>query len=61
MSGRNDVSRLKLYCSEQAHSSIEKAALTLGIGLEGIRKIPVNEKFEMITEKLEEAIKEDLE
>jgi aromatic-L-amino-acid decarboxylase len=60
MSGRNDVPRLKLYCSEQAHSSIEKAALTLGIGLEGIRKIPVNEKFEMITEKLEEAIKEDL-
>ncbi|MFI5237220.1 MAG: pyridoxal phosphate-dependent decarboxylase family protein, partial [Ignavibacteriales bacterium] len=59
MAGRNDVPRLRLYCSEQAHSSIEKGALTLGIGLEGIRKIPVNEKFEMISEKLEEAIKED--
>ncbi len=60
MAGRNDVPRLRLYCSEQAHSSIEKGALTLGIGLEGIRKIPVNEKFEMISEKLEEAIKDDL-
>ncbi len=60
MAGRNDVPRLRLYCSEHAHSSIEKGAVTLGIGLEGIRKIPVNEMFEMITEKLEEAIKEDL-
>jgi aromatic-L-amino-acid decarboxylase len=60
MSGRDDVPRLKLYCSEQAHSSIEKGALTLGIGLEGIRKIPVNDKFEMIPEKLEEAIASDI-
>lgn len=60
MAGRNDVPKLKLYCSEQAHNSIDKGALTLGIGLEGIRKIPVNEKFEMIPEKLEEAISEDL-
>ncbi len=59
MAGRSDVPRLRLYCSEQAHNSIDKGALTLGIGLEGIRKIPVNEKFEMIPEKLEEAIKED--
>ena len=60
MSGRNDVPRLRMYCSEHAHSSIEKGAITLGIGLEGIRKIPVNEKFEMISAKLERIIKEDL-
>ena len=59
MAGRSDIPRLRLYCSEQAHNSIDKGALTLGIGLEGIRKIPVNDKFEMISEKLEEAIKED--
>ena len=59
MAGRNDIPRLRLYCSEQAHNSIEKGALTLGIGLEGIRKIPVNDKFEMTPQKLEEAIKED--
>lgn len=59
MTGRKDLPRLKLYCSEQAHNSIEKGALTLGIGLEGIRKIPVNDKFEMIPQKLSEAIIED--
>lgn len=59
MAGRNDLPRLRLYCSEQAHNSIDKGALTLGIGLEGIRKIPVNEKFEMIPQKLEAAIDED--
>ena len=59
MTGRNDIPRLKLYCSEHAHNSIDKGALTLGIGLEGIRKIPVNDKFEMIPQKLSEAIIED--
>jgi len=60
MAGRSDIPRLRMYCSEHAHSSIDKGALTLGIGLEGIKKIPVNDKYEMIPEKLEEAIEEDL-
>jgi len=60
MAGRSDVPRLRLYCSEHAHSSIEKGALTLGVGLEGIKKIPVNDRFEMISEKLDEAITQDL-
>jgi aromatic-L-amino-acid decarboxylase len=59
MAGRNDLPRLRLYCSEQAHNSIDKGALTLGIGLEGVRKIPVNDKFEMIPDKLKDAIQED--
>jgi aromatic-L-amino-acid decarboxylase len=59
MTGISDLPRLRLYCSEQAHNSIDKGALTLGIGLEGIRKIAVNDKYEMIPKKLEEAIKED--
>jgi len=60
MAGRSEVPRLRMYCSEHAHSSIEKGALTLGIGLEGIRKISVNEKYQMIPEKLHEAVKEDI-
>jgi aromatic-L-amino-acid decarboxylase len=60
MSGRADLPKLVMYCSEHAHNSIEKGALTLGIGLDGIRKISVNDKFEMIPEKLEQAIKEDI-
>lgn len=60
MAGRTDVPKIILYCSEHAHNSIDKGALTLGIGLNGVRKIPVNDKFEMIPKKLDEAIKEDL-
>lgn len=58
--GRKDLPKIILYSSEQAHSSIDKGALLLGVGLDGIRRIPVNEKFEMIPEKLEEAIDEDI-
>ncbi len=59
MAGRNDIPQLKIYLSEQAHFSIDKSVITLGLGLESIRKIPVDEKFRMIPEKLKEAIKED--
>jgi aromatic-L-amino-acid decarboxylase len=61
LAGRSGVPRLKLYCSEHAHNSIDKGALTLGIGLGGIRKIPVDDEFRMIPEKLSAAIKEDRE
>jgi aromatic-L-amino-acid decarboxylase len=60
ISGRTDIPKLRLYCSQHAHSSIEKGALTLGIGLDGVKKIQVNDKFEMISEKLEAAIQEDI-
>lgn len=60
MSGRNDLPKLRLYCSEHAHSSIEKGALTLGIGLDGVKKISVNKKYEMKAEELEEAITSDI-
>lgn len=60
MTGRNELPKLRLYCSEHAHSSIEKGALTLGIGLNGVKKIPVDENFRMIPEKLEQAIRDDL-
>ncbi len=59
MAGRTDLPRLRLYMSEHAHSSIEKGALTLGIGLEGIRKIPVDAQFRMRPDALAKAIKED--
>jgi aromatic-L-amino-acid decarboxylase len=51
--------RMRLYCSEQAHSSVEKGALTLGIGLEGVRKISVDDEFKMIPAELQNAIEED--
>jgi aromatic-L-amino-acid decarboxylase len=59
MAGRKDIPRLRVYASEQAHFSIDKSVVTLGFGLEGIRKIPVDNEFRMIPEKLKEAIQED--
>jgi aromatic-L-amino-acid decarboxylase len=59
MAGRNDIPRLRIYASEQAHFSIDKSVVTLGFGLEGIRKIQVDKEFRMIPEKLKEAIIED--
>ncbi|MCL5031482.1 MAG: pyridoxal-dependent decarboxylase [Bacteroidetes bacterium] len=61
LAGRKEIPRLKIYTSEQAHSSIEKGAITLGIGIDGIRKIPVDNEFRMIPSQLEKAITEDRE
>lgn len=58
--GMSSLSHPRLYCSEQAHSSIEKAAIALGIGMEGVRKIKVDSEFKMIPEELEKAIEEDI-
>jgi aromatic-L-amino-acid/L-tryptophan decarboxylase len=52
---------LVLYASEQAHSSIEKAAIALGIGQRNVRKIPVDPAFRMRPDALEESIRRDLE
>jgi aromatic-L-amino-acid/L-tryptophan decarboxylase len=59
MSGRTDLPLLRVYCSEQTHSSIDKAVILLGLGQKSIVKIPVNERFEMDAEKLREAISDD--
>lgn len=60
MTGRSDLKRLRIYASEHAHSSVDKGAITVGVGLEGIRKIPVDNNFAMLSDELESAIKEDL-
>lgn len=59
MAGRKEVPRLRLYASEHAHSSIDKSALTLGLGLAGVRKIPTDEQFRMQPEALQRALNED--
>ncbi|HVF91981.1 MAG TPA: pyridoxal-dependent decarboxylase [Blastocatellia bacterium] len=53
--------RLRLYASEHVHSSVDKAAIILGIGQAGVRKIPSDEQFRMDARALEAAIKEDKE
>ncbi len=58
MTGR-DLPPLRVYCSDQAHSSIEKGALALGIGAEGVIKIESDDAFRMKPEALEAALARD--
>ncbi len=55
-----DITKLRLYCSEHAHSSIEKGVITLGLPLSAVVKIKSDDQFRMITSELEEAIRDDL-
>jgi aromatic-L-amino-acid decarboxylase len=50
---------LVLYTSEQAHSSIEKGAIAIGIGQKNVRKIPVDAEFRMHPDALAAAIEWD--
>jgi aromatic-L-amino-acid/L-tryptophan decarboxylase len=59
LAGR-DLPRLRLYCSEQAHSSIERAAITLGIGRLGVRRIGTDAEYRMDPAALEAGIRDDL-
>ena len=59
MSGRPDLPLLRVYVSEQSHSSIEKGVITLGLGQRGLRKIPTDAQFRMDVGELARAIEED--
>ena len=50
---------LVLYTSDQAHSSVEKAAMALGLGRSHVRSIGSNAEFRMRPELLAEAILKD--
>lgn len=59
MAGRNDLPRLRMYSSVDTHSSADKAAIVLGIGQEGLRKIATDDNYRMDPAALEQAILED--
>lgn len=50
---------LRVYCSEQAHSSVDKAVILLGLGHDAVRHLPVDDSFRMRPEALAAAIAED--
>ena len=50
----------RVYASDQTHSSIEKAVLTLGFGREGYRAIASDSEFRMKPDALRDAIEQDL-
>jgi aromatic-L-amino-acid decarboxylase len=60
LAGRDDIPRLRVYASDQAHSSAEKAAIALGIGEENVRRVPSDAEFRMNVAALREMIGQDL-
>ena len=49
----------RVYCSEQAHSSVNKAVMLLGFGQHALRSIPVDDRFAMRPDALADAIAGD--
>jgi aromatic-L-amino-acid decarboxylase len=49
----------RVYCSEHAHSSIDKAVILLGLGHRSLKRIPADEAFRMRADALREAIAVD--
>jgi len=51
--------KLTAYCSSETHNCVNKAAEVIGIGGEQLRKIPVNENYEIDVQALQEQIDAD--
>jgi aromatic-L-amino-acid/L-tryptophan decarboxylase len=60
MAGRPDLPRLRVYASEHAHSSVDKAALALGLGLANVVKVPCDSDYRMRVDALRSAMEQDV-
>lgn len=58
--GRPEVPALRVYASDQAHSSVEKAAIMLGLGERNVRRVASDALYRMDVSALRQAIDEDL-
>ncbi|HSO29104.1 MAG TPA: pyridoxal-dependent decarboxylase, partial [Candidatus Sulfomarinibacteraceae bacterium] len=58
--GRVALGRPMVYASAEAHSSIEKACMTLGLGRAGLTRIETDAEYRMRPDALAAAIEEDL-
>lgn len=52
--------KFRIYCSTEAHSSIEKGTKIAGIGKQNVVRIPVDANLAMIPQKLEKQIQSDI-
>jgi aromatic-L-amino-acid/L-tryptophan decarboxylase len=59
LSGR-DLPHFRIYTSDQAHSSVEKAAIALGVGEKNVQRVPSDDDFRMDVAALRAMIERDL-
>jgi aromatic-L-amino-acid/L-tryptophan decarboxylase len=60
LSGRSELPIFRIYVSDQAHSSVEKGAIALGLGEHNVRRLACDSQFRMNVATLREAIASDL-
>ncbi|CAN5450800.1 pyridoxal-dependent decarboxylase [soil metagenome] len=60
MAGRSDVPSLRVYASEQAHSSVDKAMVMLGLGEANVVRIACDADFRMDVSALRRAMADDV-
>ena len=54
------TNKYRIYCSSEAHSSVEKAIKIAGFGKQSLTKIEVDDQLRLCPQKLEETIKADI-
>src|SRR5438477_3084833 len=59
LSGRN-LPAFRIYTSNQAHSSVEKGAIAIGIGEDNVQRVPIDAEFRLDVSALREMIASDL-
>jgi aromatic-L-amino-acid/L-tryptophan decarboxylase len=60
LAGRPELPLLRIYTSTEAHSSVEKAAITLGLGRDGVRSVATDGQRRMDPDALAAAVREDV-
>jgi aromatic-L-amino-acid decarboxylase len=59
LAGRGDIRGVRVYCSEHAHSSVDKAVILLGLGHDALTRIPADAEYRLRPDLLAEAIAAD--
>lgn len=60
LAGRGDLPTYRIYASDQAHSSVQKAAIVLGIGEDNVIRIRTDSEFRMDVRSLRDEIDADI-
>src|SRR6266699_238232 len=59
LSGRG-LPAFRIYASDQAHSSVEKGAIAIGIGEDNVQRVPTDAEFRMNVSALREMVASDI-
>ena len=59
LAGRDGLRGVRVYCSEHAHSSVDKAVILLGLGHDALTRIAADAEYRMQPSRLAEQIRAD--